>query len=154
MMKTQATKLQPSKPVYGSSVSFSSYIESGDSTPANSTLGTQETIGIATPPFITNPSAAPTSVVSSASATRKMPNATESTNGTSNCNVMRTPEGNTSFDIDIRQINLEEGVAIISTGDDGPIHSVIITRDIGMCWGRGKGLLWASAGTNFIGIIR
>lgn len=140
MMETQATKLQPSKPVYGSSVSFPSYIESGDSTPANSTLGTQETIGIATPLFMTTPSAAPTSVVSSSSATRKMPNATESANGTSNCNVMGTPEGNTSFNIDIRQINLE-GVAIISTRDDGPIHSVTITRDIGMCWGRGKGLL-------------
>ncbi|KIR32479.1 hypothetical protein I352_05307 [Cryptococcus deuterogattii MMRL2647] len=120
----------PSKPVYGSRVSFPSYIERGDSTPANSSLGTQETIGTATSSFITTPSAAPTSVVSSSSATRKIHNATEGANGTSNCNVMRTPEGSTSFDIDIRQLNLEEGVAIISTGDDGPIHSVIITRDI------------------------
>ncbi|KIR53140.1 hypothetical protein I315_04176 [Cryptococcus gattii Ru294] len=121
----------PSKPIYGSSVSFPSYIGSGDSTPTNSSLSTQETIGTATPSFITIPSAAPTSgVVSSSSTTRKMPNATENANGTSNCNVMRTPEGSTSFDIDIRQLNLDEGVAVISTGDDGPIHSVIITRDI------------------------
>nr|KIR84638.1 hypothetical protein I308_05226 [Cryptococcus tetragattii IND107] len=119
-----------SKPVYGRSVSFPSYMGSGDSTPINNSLDTQETIGTATPSFVTIPSAAPTSVVSSSSATRKMPNATESANGISNCNVMRTPEGSTSFDIDIRQLNLEEGVAVISTGDDGPIHSVIITRDI------------------------
>ncbi|KIR77005.1 hypothetical protein I306_05942 [Cryptococcus gattii EJB2] len=121
----------PSKPIYGSGVSFPSYIGSGDSTPTNSSLSTQETIGTATPSFITIPSAAPTSgVVSSSSTTRKMPNATENANGTSNCNVMRTPEGSTSFDIDIRQLNLDEGASVISTGDDGPIHSVIITRDI------------------------
>ncbi|KAE8537982.1 hypothetical protein D1P53_006049 [Cryptococcus gattii VGV] len=122
----------PSKPVYGRSVSFPSYIGSGDSTPTNSSLDTQETIGAATPSLITALSVSPASLVSSSSSSspRKMPNATESANGTSNCNVMRTPEGSTSFDIDIRQINLEEGVAIISTGDDGPIHSVIITRDI------------------------
>ncbi|OXB39084.1 hypothetical protein J007_01180 [Cryptococcus neoformans] len=121
------------EPVYGSSrVSFPSYLGSDDSiTTASSSLGTQMATETATPSSAAPPSVAPTNAVSSSAPSRQMPtNATESTSAASSCNVTRTPEGCTSFDIDIRQMNLEEGVAIISTGDDGPAHSVIITRDI------------------------
>ncbi|AAW41709.2 hypothetical protein CNB02780 [Cryptococcus deneoformans JEC21] len=122
----------PAEPVYGRNVSFPSYLTSDDSTTTtNSSLGTQIATETPTPSSVTTPSVEPTNAVSSSASSRRMPaNAIESTNGASSCNVTRTPEGCTSFDIDIRQINLEEGVAIISTGDDGPAHSVIITRDI------------------------